>query len=123
MKKKLSQEEQYKTLLVLITGLTVLSIVNKKPYWPITGAVIGIIALLIPIARYYIVTGWIKLGEAMGWVSSRIILSVIFFLILLPISLAYKLTGKDPLQLKKREGSLFIERDHLYVADDLRNQW
>jgi hypothetical protein len=121
--KKISQEEQYKNLLVIITGLLVIGLINKKLGWNIAGIIIGLIGVIVPIARYYIVFAWIKLGEAMGKVSSTIILSVIFFLVLWPVSIAYKLTGKDPLQLQKQKGSLFIERNHLFVSGDLKNLW
>src|SRR6476659_2600419 len=46
---------------------------------------------------------WMKLAEGMAYVSSRIILSVIFFLVLTPIGLVKRATGWDPLQ--RRSGT------------------
>ena len=41
---------------------------------------------------------WMKLAEAMAYVSSRIILAIIFFLVLTPIGLVKRAMGWDPLQ-------------------------
>ena len=46
---------------------------------------------------------WMKLAEGMAYVSSRIILAIIFFLVLTPIGLVKRATGWDPLQ--RRSGS------------------
>lgn len=65
-----------------------------------------------------------KLAEAMGFVMSKIILSVLFFLVLVPVALLARLKRKDPLMLKKRtKGSYFIERNHTYTPDDLSRAW
>ena len=39
-----------------------------------------------------------KLAEAMAYVSSRIILAIVFFLVLTPIGLVKRAMGWDPLQ-------------------------
>ena len=41
---------------------------------------------------------WMKLAEGMAYVSSRVILAIIFFLVLTPIGLVKRATGWDPLQ-------------------------
>jgi len=45
---------------------------------------------------------WMKIGEILGWINSRIILGIIFITILFPISLIMKIFGYDPLLLKRR---------------------
>ena len=46
---------------------------------------------------------WMKLAEGMSYVSSRIILAIVFFLVLTPIGLIKRAMGWDPLQ--RRAGS------------------
>ena len=41
---------------------------------------------------------WMKLAEGMAYVSSRIILAIVFFLVLTPIGLVKRAMGWDPLQ-------------------------
>ena len=46
---------------------------------------------------------WMRLAEGLSYVSSRIILAIIFFLVLTPIGLVKRAMGWDPLQ--RRAGS------------------
>ena len=41
---------------------------------------------------------WIKLGIILGWINSKIILGIVFFIILIPISLIMKVFKYDPLK-------------------------
>jgi hypothetical protein len=43
---------------------------------------------------------WRRLGHALGWVNTRILLSLFFFLVLMPVGLIMRLMGKDPLELR-----------------------
>lgn len=40
---------------------------------------------------------WWQLSAALGWVNSRILLSLFFFLVLTPFGLVFRLLGRDPL--------------------------
>lgn len=67
---------------------------------------------------------WMGLGKALGWVNSRIILSVVFLFVLTPVSLVYRLVKGDTLQLRRNPGkSYFSKRKHPYRFEDLQNPW
>jgi hypothetical protein len=69
---------------------------------------------------------WISLSLLIGTVVSKIVLSIIFFLIVSPIGLMRKLMGKDSLQLnqwKKDQSSLFRERKHNFTSKDVENPY
>jgi hypothetical protein len=44
--------------------------------------------------------GWMTFAFALGWVNSRIILSLVFCLVFTPAGLILRLLGKDPLGLR-----------------------
>jgi hypothetical protein len=122
--KPITDTELYKTILVIVTGLLVICYITENHYFFLAAAVIGLVSLVVPVAGRYIVFGWTKIGEGLGWVNGRIILSAIFFLFLTPIALLYRLTKKNPLNLKKDNSpSLFHERNHTYNKKDLKNVW
>jgi Saxitoxin biosynthesis operon protein SxtJ len=50
---------------------------------------------------------WMKLAEGMAYVSSRIILALIFFLVLTPIGLIKRATRWDPLHRRAVPGDSF----------------
>lgn len=43
---------------------------------------------------------WIKLGNILGWINSKLILGLVFIIVLMPISIFMKLFKYDPLRKK-----------------------
>ena len=41
---------------------------------------------------------WMKIGETLGWINSRILLSVVYYLVILPIGLIRRVAGSDPMR-------------------------
>ena len=59
------------------------------------------LAILIPSSLLYFYKAWIKLGNILGWLNSRLILGLVFIVVLQPIALIMKTIGHDPLKLKR----------------------
>jgi hypothetical protein len=73
---------------------------RSPPVWPlIVAAVLAGLALVLPAALRPIYKVWMLFAEALGWVNTRIILSVIFFLIFFPIGVIMRMLN-DPMQRK-----------------------
>ncbi|MGB3468420.1 MAG: hypothetical protein WBA74_24255, partial [Cyclobacteriaceae bacterium] len=83
-------EKDLKAILVIVLGLNILAWILDKTYLGYIATGIGVLSLLIPAIGSFIVWLWYKIAEIMGWFSSRIILSALFFLLLTPISLVYR---------------------------------
>ncbi|MEA4857503.1 SxtJ family membrane protein [Solidesulfovibrio sp.] len=65
---------------------------------------------------------WFGLSHVLGTVMSKVILTLIFYLVLTPMGLLRAMLGKDPMrvrQFKKGDGSAFRVRDHQFVAADV----
>jgi hypothetical protein len=60
-------------------------------------AILILPALVYPRSLYWIHKGWMAAGHVMGWINTRIILGVVFFVIVTPIGYARRLMGKDPM--------------------------
>ncbi|HEY8934184.1 MAG TPA: SxtJ family membrane protein [Cyclobacteriaceae bacterium] len=117
-------QDRYKTILVMVVGLLVLSIAFKTPVISFIAIGIGVLSIASSFAAKWIEWLWLKLALALGWINSRILLSILFFVFLLPIAWISKLFTKDPLLLKGRQlASLYSTRDHLYTKEDLENIW
>lgn len=130
MKIKLNREKELETILTISVGLAVAYLVTKAQGKEIKvlltlSIVFGLIGMFSNFLTAKIAWLWTKLSEVMGAVSSKVILSLVFFLFLLPIALLSRLVGKkDNLQLKKPEvGSNYFARNHKFGAKDLENSW
>jgi hypothetical protein len=67
---------------------------------------------------------WFGLGEGLGKISSVILLSLVFFLVVTPIGFLMRLRRHDGLKLqvfKKAPTSAMITREHEFTAKDLEN--
>ena len=60
---------------------------------------------------------WMALALALGWFMSRVILCVLFYLVLTPIALILRLTGRDLLQAKWGE-----KRDTFWTNRDINDE-
>ena len=60
-----------------------------------------IFAFFKPHKLSFLYKKWISLGNLLGWLNGKIILGLIFFIVLIPISFLMKIFGYDPLKIKK----------------------
>ena len=69
--------------------------------WPWIGAaVFAGTGLILPQALKPVYLLWMKIGHALGWINTRIILGLVFFVMFAPIALVLRILGKDPLHRK-----------------------
>ena len=45
----------------------------------------------------FLFKGWMAFAHALGWVNTRILLIVFFFLVITPVAVVLRLLGKDPI--------------------------
>ena len=70
----------------------------------IIGLPLLLLGILSPNKLKYPYQFWIKIGNALGYINSRIILGTVFYLLLFPLAVIMKMSGYDP--LKKRSTKL-----------------
>ncbi len=69
---------------------------HGAPRWPwIVAAILWIPALAFPRALAPLHKWWTRLGHAMGWFNTRLILTVIFLLTVAPLGAMMRLFGRD----------------------------
>ena len=99
----------------------------KHPGWLImaTMAVLVLVmtwpAVFSPLARF-----WFGLSHFLGTIVSKIILSIVFFLIVTPIGLIRKAFGADRMKSglwNKGNDSVLVERNHSYTKADIEKPY
>jgi hypothetical protein len=123
-----TREKELETILTLCVALVVIFFVTKQHhnYLLKIGVVLGLIGMFSTFLTSKISWAWLKLGELMGAVMSKVILSAVFFLFLFPIAMLSRLFsgGKNSLQLKKGNvASYYFTRNHKNESKDLKNVW
>jgi len=118
-----SEAEKLKSILVIVTGFMALGFMFKAQALYYTALIIGLVALIIPASQIAILYIWNKIAHILGWINTRILLSLVFYIFLFPISVISRIFNKNMLGLKREEGSMYTERNHTYSASDLENPW
>jgi len=100
-------------------GLTVIGLVSwyrnhlVVPWtlWTIAG-LLGLLGLLLPRLLIPVQRAWMALGMALGWVNTRIILTILFYATFTPIG-AIMRWFRDPLdlELQKERTSYWVRRE------------
>lgn len=65
------------------------------------GVVLGLAGLARPRVMRYIFTGWLIAAFPIGWTVSKVMLGAMFLLVFTPVSLLFRLTGRDALHRRK----------------------
>jgi uncharacterized membrane protein len=90
-------------------GFLVLFVLFKWKWALYTSLGVGIVALASSYISDKIEWGWNKLAEILGNIVPSILLSVVFFVFLMPISFLARLFKKDSLMLSRKHSTFFID--------------
>ncbi len=71
------------------------------------GALLVIAGLLFPRALIYPSKVWLLFGEGLSYVTTRIILAIVFFFVITPIGVIKRLMGWDPLSRRGPKGESY----------------
>lgn len=79
-----------------------------------------IITMLFPMAYKHVAIVWLGFSKLVGIISSKIILSVVFFCVVVPVAIFRKLLGKDVMKLKqfKRNTSSVMKTRNLIFSKE-----
>lgn len=85
---------------------------------------IGLVSTLSSKAANVIAKGWMYLGQALGKITGGILLSVVFFVFLTPISKLQKVfNGKGKFKTDSSSQTNWHNRQHAFLKEDLEELW
>jgi hypothetical protein len=120
MKKRRKQIEALAAiaLLLLIIGRW-----ERSWYWVFAAGAVFASGVLWRDFAEVLRRGWMKLAEGIGFVTGKILLFLVFVLILIPVAVYARRSGKLNIRIKKDGQTGFKERNHLYGKKDFENPW
>ena len=87
-------------VLMIIAGLLFWKEKESSQIFFGVGAIILLTTITIPVILKPVYSIWMVFGIIIGWIMTRIILSLLFYIILTPIGLVLRLFGKQVLELR-----------------------
>ena len=122
--KKISKKEATDTGMAMALICLLLGHFTKHDYYYMIAIPVLVIDMTFPMFYYPFAMVWLGLTNLLGAVMSRVLISIVYILILLPMGLIRKATGKDSLNLKgfkKDTKSVMVVRDYEFTAKDITN--
>jgi Saxitoxin biosynthesis operon protein SxtJ len=75
------------------------------------GAALVVAGLLVPVAARAFHVAWMRFAVVLGHVNSRVLLTLVYYLVMTPYGVVSRLVRRDPLRRRgKAEESYWVER-------------
>jgi hypothetical protein len=120
--KTISVDQAKDTGMAMVLICLLIAFFSQKKLFNDIAMLLLLINMILPNIYKPLAKLWFGLSYLLGTVMSKVILSVVFFGLILPVGLFRRLLGKDSLQLKKwKKGhdSVYKVRDHQFVSEDI----
>lgn len=122
-------EKKHSPVLETLTPLVLVLLVLHL-YFARAGFLYGAIGLLLvmlfvkPLAGV-LASWWLKFAGVLAAVNTKVILTLLFYLLLTPIALLFRMFNRNPLRLKadKSLSTYYTVHEHPYSGGDLEKMW
>ena len=120
----MSREKALESIIAIALASLIASMFVDKLDWLIYLSVFLLsISFLSKKITVIISKGWYTFSNYFGIMMNYIILFIIFYLFLCPLSFFQRLTGNNHILKKRGNNSYFIIRNHQYSNKDIENPW
>jgi hypothetical protein len=122
LKRKITKDQSRDTGMAMVLLLLIVFLSRKREGYLFAAMALHVINMTVPQVFRPIAVLWLGLSDLLGAVVSRILLSIVFFLVVTPIAILRRLMGKDSLKLrafKAGNDSVMLERNHTFIGRDL----
>lgn len=124
--KTISKRQATDTGMAMVLILLLIGLLTKQElYWKLAIPAV-ILTMAIPMFFYPIAFVWFGLSNILATVSSKVILSAVFLLLVFPVGAYRRMIGKDSLRLKGFKQSrdpVMKTRDHEFTASDIETPY
>ena len=111
------------TVLVISMGFLALYLAFSWQWAVVVSFTVGFIGIVSSYLSSKIELAWMKFAQLLGYIVPNILLSIVFFLFLTPISIIFRLFNKDVLMLSNEYNSYFIDVDKEIDKKNFEKVW
>lgn len=122
----ISEKQSSDTGMAIVLILLIIALLTKNDAFIVISAVTLIINMIYPNFYYPFAIIWLGFSHLLGTVVSKIILTIVFIILVIPVSIFRRILGKDSLYLKdfkKSSTSVMKIREHKFSASDIEKPY
>jgi Saxitoxin biosynthesis operon protein SxtJ len=126
LKRKITKDQSRDTGMAVVLLTLLLFIGRKWEGWLFVAIGLHVLNMIVPQVYRPVALLWLGLSDVLEAIVPRIVLAILFFAVVTPVGLFRRVLGKDPLKLrlfKSAEGSVMLQRHHLFVPEDLERPY
>jgi hypothetical protein len=124
--RNITKDQSRDTGMAMVLLVLLLDIHMKREWALVVAIVLHVVNMTVPKIYAPLAVLWFGLSELLSTVTSKILLSILFFCVVTPIAIYRRLMGKDSLKLRSfRAGgqSAMVVRNHLFVGQDIEKPY
>ena len=124
--RKITRAQARDTGLAAVLVLLVIGHFKDSDAWYLPAIAVLVVDMIWPKFFKPLAHVWFTVANVLRKIVSSILLAVVFIVIATPIGLLRKVFGADPMRKKvwkKGSTSVFVERDHVFTAQDLERPY
>lgn len=111
------------TMLVIAMGFLIIYAFTGWQWAMSVSLAVGIIGIVSDTLSRAVEKAWMTLAGVLSYIIPTILLAAIFYLILFPIALVYRLFHRDTLKLSREYDTLFVEVNREPEHEDFHKIW
>jgi len=119
----MKKDNSKSTVLIISMGFLFLYILFSWQWAIIVSFSVGAMGILSSFIGQKIEWVWMKLTQLLGHIIPNILLTIVFYLFLFPISLLSRISKKDPLMLSKKHSTYFLDVNSRIDKNNLKKTW
>ena len=126
LKKKITKDQSRDTGMAMVLLFLIVFTTRKREGWLFVAMALHVLNMIVPQMYRPVAVLWLGLSDLLGAVVPKVLLGILFFAVVTPIGLLRRMLGKDALKLrvfKNGEGSVMVQRNHIFVGQDLEKPY
>jgi ABC-type uncharacterized transport system YnjBCD permease subunit len=115
----MDEKKIYQAVSAFALVFVLLSVIWKVEWAAVAGLCVIAVCLLVPALALLVAKGWYALADVLGRINSFILMTVLFWVFVMPISLVRKALRKA----KPETDSTFKDVNKTYTIEDFERPW
>jgi saxitoxin biosynthesis operon SxtJ-like protein len=120
--KDVTREQSKDTGMALVLMLLLAGLASGRNGFLVLAMAFHVVNMIVPRIFRPAAVVWFAVSHLLGMVVSKVVLSLVFFVVVTPMAVLRRALGRDSLQLRAfrdGRGSVMTERNHLYTGRDI----
>jgi hypothetical protein len=117
-----TKDQARDTGMAMVLVCLIVYLVTREHRYVTVGALVLLVDMIAPTVFKPLAKLWFGLSHILGTVMSKVLLTVVFFLVLFPMGWFRRCCGKDAMRVRdfgRDQASAFRVRDHLFTPGDI----